>query len=117
MLRLVQFKESTGRGHALVWWRLLLWSGLLLTSATTAHALQLAAEQHGAKSVLVISPPVAGKPRQSTVPLAIAITVEDHPGETAECLTTSDRVSVDAIQVQTAAERDHFLEALGCSSG
>jgi hypothetical protein len=117
MLQFVQYTEAPRRGHSLVWWRLLLWSGLILTSATAAQALQLAAGRYAGTNVVVISPPVhSGEPGQSALAVMVAISVEDDT-DAAECLTTSDRVSADAIQVRTRADRDRFLEALGCGPG
>ena len=66
--------------------------------------------------------PVAATPAQTPVArpvypdtlVTLAVSVEDEPSETRTCEVTIDRVSADAIQVPTAAERHRILKALGC---
>jgi hypothetical protein len=62
--------------------------------------------------------PVAGPavevPDYPQASLVVAISVEDEPNETVDCYTSTDHVSVDAIQVPSRADRDRILDALGC---
>jgi hypothetical protein len=83
-----------------------------------AYIIYIVAASAVLRRVLATDVPHDPPPRARQLPsgtVAVMITVEDGSALTATCVTSADRVSGDVIQTSTVTERDHMLEALGCS--
>jgi len=82
-----------------------------LACIVVASAVMLRVFQPG-DSVASTSAPRGGVEAQ---PFVVLLTLEDNPDDVLVCHTTDDRISVDALQMPTRAQRERLFDELGCN--